>query len=485
MAAPIHQTRKGRLGSKKSSNGCTTCKIRRIKCDELVPACRRCTSTGRRCDGYSSNVTSQSISDSQVIPVYRTKHPIEIRAFEFFIYRLVPGFTKMVDENFWHRTVPESSHTNPVVWDAVIAMSLLLQQWFTSHADVRSSNEYAVALQCYSRSIAGLRAHLDHEMHWSVICNITSILYICVECLQQNLDAASKIYRRALLTIHGINRPRSHEEASIGDAVKAFLHHMAASRGQLPYSFVQEVDPTHHFTSFRQARDALYPLIAEAHEYLCHVQEIKLRQAKTWLASPEIISRSNFIKTKLQRWYTTLVATKLSGHESEDEARTVGTLAYLQYYIYMSTLPSMYETAYDEHFDRFQQMVDCASQIVKTSIVQPIFSFETRLVPFLSFVAMKCRHPQVRRQAVSLLRTGPMIENVVWTRDVVAVAERIIEIEESESNNEHINPGDPPIPPETSRIFRCLSLEDGSLNIGQWQYEATHWFVTDSTVDLR
>ncbi|KAJ5970804.1 uncharacterized protein N7479_000722 [Penicillium vulpinum] len=36
----------------KLKSGCITCKIRRIKCDEEKPHCRRCVSTGRKCDGY-------------------------------------------------------------------------------------------------------------------------------------------------------------------------------------------------------------------------------------------------------------------------------------------------------------------------------------------------------------------------------------------------------------------------------------------------
>lgn len=39
----------------KVRTGCITCKIRRKKCDETKPECHRCTSTGRRCDGYNSN----------------------------------------------------------------------------------------------------------------------------------------------------------------------------------------------------------------------------------------------------------------------------------------------------------------------------------------------------------------------------------------------------------------------------------------------
>lgn len=43
----------------RSRNGCITCRIRRVKCDEERPHCRRCESTGRRCDGYMPPTTRQ------------------------------------------------------------------------------------------------------------------------------------------------------------------------------------------------------------------------------------------------------------------------------------------------------------------------------------------------------------------------------------------------------------------------------------------
>ncbi|RAL06663.1 Zn(II)2Cys6 transcription factor domain-containing protein [Aspergillus homomorphus CBS 101889] len=36
----------------RSRNGCNTCRVRRVKCDEERPHCRRCQTTGRKCDGY-------------------------------------------------------------------------------------------------------------------------------------------------------------------------------------------------------------------------------------------------------------------------------------------------------------------------------------------------------------------------------------------------------------------------------------------------
>ncbi|KAH7006880.1 hypothetical protein EDB80DRAFT_644955 [Ilyonectria destructans] len=38
----------------KAKTGCYTCRIRRVKCDEGRPACHRCLSTDRVCDGYPS-----------------------------------------------------------------------------------------------------------------------------------------------------------------------------------------------------------------------------------------------------------------------------------------------------------------------------------------------------------------------------------------------------------------------------------------------
>ncbi|KAF2713873.1 hypothetical protein K504DRAFT_530784 [Pleomassaria siparia CBS 279.74] len=46
----------------KTSTGCITCKIRRVKCDEAKPHCRKCSSTGRKCDGYTSSSTKTTPS---------------------------------------------------------------------------------------------------------------------------------------------------------------------------------------------------------------------------------------------------------------------------------------------------------------------------------------------------------------------------------------------------------------------------------------
>ncbi|ETI23387.1 hypothetical protein G647_05188 [Cladophialophora carrionii CBS 160.54] len=71
----------------KSKTGCKTCKIRRVRCGEERPACRRCVSTGRTCDGYgiwgggggssSSSSSSSSANKSSSQPRWRPRQPQE------------------------------------------------------------------------------------------------------------------------------------------------------------------------------------------------------------------------------------------------------------------------------------------------------------------------------------------------------------------------------------------------------------------------
>ncbi|KAJ4207689.1 hypothetical protein NW759_013920 [Fusarium solani] len=61
-------TRKRNIQSRtKVKTGCTTCRIRKVKCDEGKPFCLKCVNTGRACDGYESPfrlVTSQPTHSS-------------------------------------------------------------------------------------------------------------------------------------------------------------------------------------------------------------------------------------------------------------------------------------------------------------------------------------------------------------------------------------------------------------------------------------
>lgn len=161
---PILTRTKGRVGQTKSKTGCLTCKyvqrlfpidescltlnrIRKVKCTEERPQCRRCTSTGRKCEykattghdfkswnrnSLTTTTASRSPSSSQSPPliVALDSHPpaaagsfkdcsLELRAFEYFFTRGLSIFPRSIDNRFWKTCILQACHAEPVIWDAV------------------------------------------------------------------------------------------------------------------------------------------------------------------------------------------------------------------------------------------------------------------------------------------------------------------------------------------------------------------------------
>ena len=89
-----------RLGSRKRRTGCTTCKARRIKCDEGKPGCERCQKAGRKCDGYASSSTSSGsispIERSQ--PQFVDLKDADRRTFDYFVSRAAPLLSGTMDK---------------------------------------------------------------------------------------------------------------------------------------------------------------------------------------------------------------------------------------------------------------------------------------------------------------------------------------------------------------------------------------------------
>lgn len=84
-----------RLGSKKSRHGCSNCKARRIKCDEVRPECRKCHDTGRICKYDSpSPPSSREKNGASLIAAPLSQllglREIDRRTFDYFISYTAP-----------------------------------------------------------------------------------------------------------------------------------------------------------------------------------------------------------------------------------------------------------------------------------------------------------------------------------------------------------------------------------------------------------
>lgn len=167
---------------------------RRIKCDEAKPACRRCISTGRLCEGYISNTALRTAESSRqdepsraLITFYIEASTRQRKLFHWFHNEAVHQISGTLDSAFWNVRLPQVGHHCQPIWHVAVALSAVHVQW-KMQQDTEASRlarkeyyadgleNYSIALRHLSR-IAG-KPHLNHSDREVLL--ICSILFGCI-----------------------------------------------------------------------------------------------------------------------------------------------------------------------------------------------------------------------------------------------------------------------------------------------------------------
>ena len=117
----------------KAKTGCQTCRwtviqsdfsphvgsytnftsIRKVRCDEVKPACTRCISTDRKCDGYTSTSSSTPSQSFSLQPYHRPEATAdlklilprqsldEVRGYRYFLKITAPSLAGAFCSEFW------------------------------------------------------------------------------------------------------------------------------------------------------------------------------------------------------------------------------------------------------------------------------------------------------------------------------------------------------------------------------------------------
>lgn len=443
-----------RRQTSRSSTGCATCKIRRIKCDESRPVCTRCTSTGRKCDGYPAQPTHQ-------LTMYNNRTQAQYQAFDFFVVRVLPGMSRVVDTEFWERSLLQVSQTDSSVWLAATAMSELVRELQPGYTGRKH------AIEWYARSISELQKRVKAENKWSVACSVTAILYICIECLLENMMGALSIGQQAMQQIVCV------KDDTISTSIMPLLKHMTLVHGlTIPENLgiVSQIP-------VMDVQDLFYGLVVEAHQFVCYAEELRKELPKDSRHSDLMYQHRDTLLTKLKRW----PEFELPPKYQEKLPWSCMQLVRLNYIIWVSVILDT-EMAFDEHLDDFEQMLRYASIAIDATSDQ-LFSFETRVIPPLGYVATRCRHPHIRRKAIKMLECGPQIENTRHAKATIAVAKRILAVEESgrAPGVYKEEPISEDFPPSSNRLIYA-KVEPRLNNFGQMQQHLVfaRWRLRDN-----
>ncbi|KAE9369184.1 hypothetical protein N431DRAFT_546736 [Stipitochalara longipes BDJ] len=189
----------------KTSDGCKTCRIRRIKCDKTKPKCKRCSTTGRNCDGYPPSTpgsessshsltpsTEHSSSSPPVLPISTNilETDQERRSFSFFCRHTFPQLSGSFDsDDFWQRLL-QATHHEPAIRHAAVALGALHETFeaipntnlnFTL-SEKRSHDVFA--MQQYSKAIKALLGSNGGQEQAIDVALVTCVLFIYFEILR-------------------------------------------------------------------------------------------------------------------------------------------------------------------------------------------------------------------------------------------------------------------------------------------------------------
>ncbi|RDL37040.1 uncharacterized protein BP5553_04473 [Venustampulla echinocandica] len=471
-----------RRGTPKSRNGCVTCKIRRVKCDEVKPWCERCTSTGRKCDGYlppakkAKQLNSKPNLDFRHElargPVILYTPSVDIqgttaqrRSFQYFTTRVNPSdMPGNFEPYFWNNVVLKFSHIYPTVQHSLIALSAVYEEHDGRKTrglnGTRPTNEYA--LQQYNKAVKALVNYISLNDHDPRVALISCLMFVWIEFLQENLDPGFQHLSGGLKILQHIKCSRqlgssasSHFDAEdiYGSLERSFtrLKVQAAIHGSpsnnIPASSagcIETILPIPDaFSNIFEARVCLDNEYNTMFGTLRELRDLHRDPGGSLFSrsAPEIVSECYRIgETYLQRfeqWHVAAERMIANSSNSQDAPHTSGIdwlrLYYLLISLSLKTVQRVHEMVFDDYTAEFERMVELCERLLcePKAETRPLLCFDMGIILPLMFLILKCRVLRIRRKALSLLRLAPYQEGMWFRESTLKICEWKVEMEET------------------------------------------------------
>ncbi|KKY27570.1 putative c6 zinc finger domain protein [Phaeomoniella chlamydospora] len=449
-------------------------RIRKVKCDETRPDCYRCLSTGRRCDGYASKANQpRRVTDIAIPAPLQFLHEasdFEKRYFQKFLCSTGPSLSGPLDTEFWQRTIPQLCVAEPVIYDAVVAISALAQRPSRSDYPLVGQSEQPLtidhdqktALALYSRAMSRFASYTATNTHILGVAIITCILFVCIEMLEDSIERAGFLFQLGvkllaqfegdLHTTHNVNEMTVLIKSNVVPLFKRLS--VAAVFIGIPTNIPL---PTQHalgrpklcFHNLTEARDMLYTLMANWYPVIQRAYKHKSLENLQIEVSQDLLEHQRNAISILHEWHAGFQAVMVNGVKSTLDEYT-GSILLVHYHlsvISVSTACTPYETAYDHYDHSFREIVRQAPLVLSSdasAFLQvdstdpatystsdpPIFKFDLGIVACLYFVAIRCRLSEVRRRALALLWKCPRKEGAWKALSTAKLSKLIIDLEE-------------------------------------------------------
>ncbi|KAJ4419459.1 hypothetical protein N0V85_001031 [Neurospora sp. IMI 360204] len=425
----------------------------------------------RRSGGVSQTGANNPRGSPSVF--YEWASSSEKRSFHFFQDVTAPCLSGDFDGAFWRVLVLQICESEPAVKHAVLAVSSLHEAMVRGavapYVDITDKQSFA--LFQYNKAISCLLDRMPDVDSRPLVPLLTCILFVFVEFmqfkdveslihLQQGHQILSQLERKPSLRGNPEFEIIRNHIVPMYTRISLTLLMIGGDPTAIPVPLKTLIDVPMTFETIDQVRYALHDFMEE-----CLRFTKKSKPAKYQQVSPEELraleEEQDLLMRKLSR-FNVAFSLFLSRNQKllppgcvdliEIHTKTI--------HIWISTALSTNETAFDDHISFFSAIIPRAAAFMETlsspttrenqttkagtmtatgtaaSLTDArrfsaMFTFETHVIAPLFFVAIKCRHPEVRRAALDLLRRNPARRENVWRADIMAsIADYTIKLEE-------------------------------------------------------
>ncbi|KAH6884252.1 hypothetical protein B0T10DRAFT_540049 [Thelonectria olida] len=434
----------------------TSSRIRRVKCDETKPQCKKCTSSKRVCDGYLSeknimtrrelvevvrglNVVgpvsralTQSPSSSN--PHSRPVSPNDTVYFNLFRHVTVPSTCDIFPSSFWQENVMQMAHIEPAVWHATIALGTLHQR-----ANALTLNKMNDGMALTRRAVAhyGKAMALARDLDCPTkVVTLSIMLVAAANMLERWSEMQTHVM--AGLRIATQDAPRLLTlEALRGSLMRLDLQAMTFSDSTSPYPY-EESSSIYAVDQFLMTPCVQGVSYEEMSSELLGISRAFFLLDDGLLSGnvthgPWLTKFDSFLR-RLALWESRMASFEIA-HESTDSDQTT-VLSLRLYHVTLRTMIRAAsfgpETRYDELLGYFEHIVRLAATLqARMSTGGALsLSLEPGLIIPLWVTIHRCRHYRLRHAALKILADSNRVEGM-WRSDAAAaMMETLVAVEE-------------------------------------------------------
>jgi hypothetical protein len=309
----------------------------------------------------------------------------------------------------------------------------------------REQHNDPFALSQYNKAISHLAKAMNSSSSNSVdTALLVCILFVCVECLRGDYVPALKHFQGGMsiaIAAAGEGGPNSRASQTTGVREKVIpffnrLELLGQVYGHRP-AYEYGLQPSDIFPR-------TFHSIVEARDSIVHIMNLSIRlihKTKFGRYNGEITTADHAYHGEIVQcvlaWKTTLDHFLLTVTPSPrlTEAATILEIQQIVCLTWLNRSLVPEECVADADIPLYERAVRLAESLTSPDqhhLPSSTFLFDMEIVSPLYLVAIKCRHPLIRRRAISVLRRTVRREGLWDSVKVAAIAERIVEIEEVE-----------------------------------------------------